>query len=43
MLPPYVHSATFVLGIVALVGCLGRFDYNIVLALGWMYLSEIHN
>lgn len=43
MLPPFVHSTTFLLAVVGLVGCLGRFDYNAVLALGWMYLAEKHD
>ena len=42
MLPTYVHTFTFILAMVALVGCLGRFDYNIVLALGWLYLGQLH-
>ena len=42
MHPPYVNTLTVVLAIIGAVGCVGRFDYNIVLALGWLYLGEIN-
>lgn len=42
MLAPYVHTLIFILAVAALIGCVGRFDYNLVLALGWIYLSGIH-
>jgi hypothetical protein len=39
MHPPYANTLTVVLAVVALVGCVARFDYNICLALGWIYLG----
>ena len=42
MLPPYVNTLIFILLAVALVGCVGRFDYNLVLGLGWLYLGDKH-
>lgn len=42
MLKGYVHLATFILAVVGLVGCAGRFDYNFLLALGWIYLADKH-
>jgi hypothetical protein len=43
MLAPYVHTLTFVLAVASLIGCVGRFDYNLVLALGWIYLGDKHS
>jgi len=37
-----IHGCLFVLAITGLIGCLSRFDYNIVLALGWMLLADKH-
>ncbi len=42
MIPPYAHTFTFILALFGLVGCIGRFDYNLVLALGWIYLGDIN-
>ena len=42
MLKGYVHVAAFTLAAVGLVGCAGRFDYNLLLALGWIYLADKH-
>jgi len=42
MLKGYLHTVTFILAVVGLVGCAGRFDYNLVLAIGWIYLSDKH-
>lgn len=36
----YAYTLTFLLAVVGLVGCVGRFDYNLVLALGWIYLTD---
>ena len=40
MLSTHVHTFTFILAIVGMIGCLGRFDYNVVLALGWIILGD---
>lgn len=47
MLPTIVHTLIFLLAVffrlsqlVAFVGCTGRFDHNIVLSLGWIYLGS---
>lgn len=42
MLVRYVHTTTFILAVIGLIGCAGRFDYNLLLALGWIYLSDKH-
>ena len=42
MRPPYANTLTVVLAVVAAVGCVARFDYNIVLALGWIYLGSLN-
>lgn len=42
MLVRYVHTTTFILTVIGLIGCAGRFDYNLLLALGWIYLSDKH-
>ena len=42
MLKGYLHTVTFILAVVGLIGCAGRFDYNLVLAIGWIYLSDKH-
>ena len=42
MLPPYVNALVFVVLAASLVGCVGRFDYNLVLGLGWLYLGDKH-
>lgn len=42
MIPVYAHTLVFVLAIAGLVGCVGRFDYNLVLALGWLYLGGLN-
>ena len=42
MQPPYANTLTVVLAVVAAIGCVGRFDYNIVLALGWLYIGSIY-
>lgn len=42
MLVGYVYTATFVLAVAGLVGCAGRFDYNLLLALGWIFLADKH-
>lgn len=40
--PPYAHTLAVVLAVVGAVGSVGRFDYNLVLALGWIYLSYLN-
>ena len=40
MLTTHVHMLTFILAVVGMIGCLGRFDYNVVLALGWIILGD---
>lgn len=40
MLKGYVQTSTFILAVVGLFGCAGRFDYNLLLALGWIYLAD---
>lgn len=42
MLVGYVYTATFLLAVAGLVGCAGRFDYNLLLALGWIFLADKH-
>jgi hypothetical protein len=42
MLVKYAYTATFILALAGLVGCAGRFDYNLLLALGWIYLNDKH-
>lgn len=42
MIPVYAHTLVFVLAVTGLVGCVGRFDYNLVLALGWLYLGDLN-
>lgn len=42
MNPPYAHTLVFLLAVAGLVGCVGRFDYNLVLALGWLYLGDLN-
>ena len=42
MFDPWVHNMAFILVVLGLVGCLGRYDYNAVLGLGWIYLSHLH-
>ena len=42
MLVGYVYTATFMLAVAGLVGCAGRFDYNLLLALGCIFLADKH-
>ena len=42
MNPPYANTLTVVLAVVATIGCVGHFDYNLVLALGWLYLGNLN-
>lgn len=42
MQPPYANTLTVVLAVVGAIGCVGRFDYNLVLALGWLYLGMLN-
>jgi len=40
--PVFAHTLTVILAVVAAVGCVGHFDFNLVLALGWIYLSYLN-
>lgn len=42
MTPIHAHALVFLLAIAGLVGCVGRFDYNLVLALGWLYIGDFN-
>ena len=42
MHPPYANTLTVILAVVGAIGCVGRFDYNLVLALGWLYLGILN-